>query len=100
MLNFAQPQWLLLIFLIPVFFSAYAVTRRLRRRRIRRFGDEALVNALIPSRSASKGWVRLVLFSIGFLFLSAGLSRHQIGAKLKEQTSRGAEIMIGLDVYN
>lgn len=100
MLNFAQPQWLLLIFLIPVFFIAYAVTRKLRKRRIRRFGDDTLVEALMPSRSRSKGWVRLVLFSIGFLFLSVGLSRPQIGAKLKEHKTKGAEIMIALDVSN
>ena len=100
MINFAQPQYLLLIFLIPLFFVCYAIVCRLRKRRIRKFGDEALVSGLMPSASRAKGWVRLVLFSIAFFFFSIGLSRPQIGAKLKEHKTKGAEIMIVLDVSN
>lgn len=63
-------------------------------------GDERLVSLLMPSYSRAKTWVRLTLFSIGFFFLVIGLSRPQIGAKLKEHKTRGAEIMIVLDVSN
>ena len=91
---------MLLIFLIPLFFVCYAIVCRLRKRRIRKFGDEALVSGLMPSASRAKGWVRLVLFSIAFFFFSIGLSRPQIGAKLKEHKTKGAEIMIVLDVSN
>lgn len=100
MINFAQSQYLLLILLIPVFFIIQAVVLRLRRRRIRKFGDESLVNQLMPSYSKSKVWLRLTLFSIGFFFFAVGLSRPQIGAKLKEHQTKGAEIMILLDVSN
>ena len=100
MLNFAQAQYLLLLFLIPVFFIIQAVILKLRARRIRKFGDEALVSRLMPSYSKGKVWVRLVLFSIGFFFFVIGLSRPQIGAKLKEHETKGAEIMIVLDVSN
>lgn len=100
MLNFAQAQYLLLLFLIPVFFIIQAVILKLRMRRIRKFGDEALVSRLMPSYSKGKVWVRLALFSIGFFFFVIGLSRPQIGAKLKEHETKGAEIMIVLDVSN
>jgi len=100
MLNFAQSQYLLLLFLIPVFFVVQALVLKMRRNRIRKFGDEALVSGLMPSYSKGKVWVRLVLFSIGFFFFVIGLSRPQIGAKLKEHETRGAEIMIVLDVSN
>lgn len=100
MINFAQPQYLLLIFLIPLFFVSYLLMRHFRRRRIRKFGDERLVRGIMPSVSQSKGWVRLVLFSLAFFFFSIGMSRPQIGAKLKEHKTKGAEIMIVLDVSN
>ncbi|MDE5890052.1 MAG: VWA domain-containing protein [Bacteroidales bacterium] len=100
MLNFAQAQYLMLLLLIPVFFLLYGGAQRIRRRRIRKFGDEALVNELMPSRSVSKGWVRVTMFSLAFLFFVIGLSRPQIGAKLKEQKTKGVEIMIALDVSN
>ena len=100
MINFAQPQYLLLIFLIPLFFAAYALMLHFRKRRLRRFGDGALVSGLMPSVSSAKGWVRITLFSLAFFFFAIGLSRPQIGAKLKEHKTKGVEIMIALDVSN
>ena len=100
MINFAHAQYLLLILLIPFFFVIQAVVLKLRRRRLRKFGDEALVSSLMPSYSKAKTWVRLVLFSIAFFFFVIGLARPQIGAKLKEHQTKGAEIMIVLDVSN
>ena len=100
MINFAQAQYLFLILLIPVFFLLQALVFNLRTRRIRKFGDEELVRKLMPSYSKSKVWVRLALFSIGCFFFVIGLSRPQIGAKLKEHETKGAEIMIALDVSN
>lgn len=100
MINFAQAQYLLLLLLVPFFFIIQAVVLKLRKRRIRKFGDEALVSRLMPSYSEGKTWIRLVLFSIGFIFFIIGLARPQIGARLKEHETRGAEIMIVLDVSN
>jgi Ca-activated chloride channel family protein len=100
MINFAQSQYLLLLLLIPFFFILHALVIRLRKRRLRRFGDETLVKQLMPSYTVSKAWVRLVLFSLAFFFFVIGLSRPQIGAKVKEHETKGAEIMIVLDVSN
>ena len=100
MINFANSQYLLLLLLIPFFFVIQSVVLMLRKRRIRKFGDEALVNSLMPSYARAKVWVRLSMFSLGFFFFVIGLSRPQIGAKLKEHETKGAEIMIVLDVSN
>ncbi|MBO6247564.1 MAG: VWA domain-containing protein [Bacteroidales bacterium] len=100
MIIFAHPQYLLLLLLIPFFFLGLALWMRARRRRIRKFGDETLVGELMPSWSKSKRWVRAVLYSLAFFFFVIGLSRPQIGAKLKEYKVKGAEIMVVLDVSN
>lgn len=100
MLYFANSQFLYLLLLVPVPLIVYALLCRLRRRRLRRFGDEDAVSALMPSRSAAKPWVRVVFFCIALTFFVIGLSRPLIGAKLKEHESKGAEIMICLDVSN
>ena len=97
---FANSEYLPLLLLVPLIPVAYAVLRRLRIRRIRRFGDETLVRQLMPSWSGAKGWVRTVLFSLAFFFFVIGLARPQIGAKLSERKTRGAEVMIVLDVSN
>lgn len=100
MLLFADYKYLYLLLLIPVFLLGYALLRWLRKRRVKAFGEEELVNALMPSRSRSKGWVRMVLFCLGFLFFVLGLARPQTGAKLSERKTKGAEIIVALDVSN
>lgn len=100
MMIFANPEYLFLLILALAIPVVYAVVRWLRVLRIRRFGDEQLVRELMPSWSGSKGWVRIILFSLAFAFFILGLSRPQIGAKLSQRETRGAEIMICLDVSN
>ncbi|MBR5064559.1 MAG: VWA domain-containing protein, partial [Bacteroidales bacterium] len=100
MLLFADYIYLYLLLLIPVFLLGYALLRGLRKRRVKAFGEPELVNALMPSRSRSKGWVRMVLFCLGFLFFVLGLARPQTGAKLSERKTKGAEIIVALDVSN
>ena len=100
MLIFANIRYLLLLLLVPLIPMLYGLARYLRRRRIRAFGDEVLVRELMPSWSASKGWVRVILFDIALFFFAIGMARPQIGAKLSERETKGAEIIICLDVSN
>lgn len=100
MIQFAQYQYLFLILLIPFFFVGNALRLYFQKRRIRKFGDQSLVLQLMPSRSVSKSWVRITLFSIAFFFFSIGMARPQIGAKLSERESKGVEVMVCLDVSN
>ena len=100
MINFANAQYLLLLLLIPIFIIIQVIVLKLRRRRIRRFGDERLVSQMMPSYSSVKTWLRLSFFVLGFFFFVLGLSRPQIGATVKERETKGAEIMIVLDVSN
>ena len=100
MLYFGNPIFLYLLLLVPLIPVVYALMRTGRRRRMRRFGDEALVSALMPSWSSSKGWWRVALFCLGFACFVIGLSRPVTGAKLARHETSGAEIMICLDVSN
>lgn len=100
MLYFANPEYFWLLLLVPLIPLFYGIVRALRRRRIRAFGDERLVRQLMPSWSGSKGWIRIILFALAFFCFVIGISRPQMGAKLKEHEAKGAEIMICLDVSN
>ena len=100
MIYLAQGGYLLLILLIPLMFTAYWLMRRLRKRRIARFGDPELVARLTPEVPRRKGWMKLTLLSLALLFLAIGMARPQLGAILKEKEIKGAEIMVVLDVSN
>ena len=100
MLMFANYEYLYLLFLVPVFILGYGVLRLLRARKVKAFGDPALVEVLMPSWSRSKGWVKVALFSLAFAFFAIGLARPRTGAKLAERNTKGAEIIVALDVSN
>lgn len=100
MLQFAQPLYLWLLLLVPAFPLLYGAVRAMRRLRVRRLGDERLVRQLMPSWSGAKGWWRIAIWSLAFLCFVLGLARPQIGAKLSERETKGAEIMVCLDVSN
>lgn len=100
MIMFAQYRFLYLLLLIPLVLAGYAVLRYLRNRRLKAFGDPELVNSLMPSRSASKGWVRMGLWSLAFAFFAIGLAQPRTGARLAEKNTKGAEIIVALDVSN
>lgn len=97
---FAESGYLFLLLLIPLFIIVQTLVLRFRRRRLEKFGDEALVKNLMPSYSKAKVWLRLSFFLLAFSFFVLGISRPQMGAILKEHKTRGAEVMIVLDVSN
>ncbi len=100
MIHFATPIYLLLIFLVPFFYLLYAMHRRGRNKKIALLGDLKVIERLMPNRTKLKGWVRITFFSLAWVFFMIGLARPQIGARLKESTKKGSEIMIALDVSN
>ncbi len=100
MLLFASEKYLFLLLLVPLFPIAYAVLTALRRKRMKRLVSAKMSEVLMPHYSGAKAWVKVILFTVGFFFFVIGLARPQIGAKLSEHRTRGAEIMICLDVSN
>lgn len=100
MIMFANSGFLILLIFTILFPIGYGIARALRRRRLRRLGDEGLVRKLTADWSGTKGWVRIILFSLAWACFVLALSRPQVGAKLSKREARGAEIMICLDVSN
>ncbi len=100
MIMFANSGFLILLIFTILFPVGYGIARSLRRRRLCRLGDEGLVRKLTADWSGSKGWVRTILFSLAWACFVLALSRPQVGAKLSKRETRGAEIMICLDVSN
>ena len=100
MVYLAQPQYLLLLLIVPLLFVAYALYLRARRRRIARLGDPELVARLMPDASIGKGWLKVSLLAAAWFFFAIGLARPQLGARLKEHESKGVEVVIALDVSN
>ena len=100
MLYFAAIKYLWLLLLVPLLPLLYALSLGMRRKRLEKLGDAAAAARLMPHYSRAKGWIRLILVDLALGLLAIALARPQIGAKLAERETRGAEIMICLDVSN
>lgn len=99
MLLFAQAKYLYLLLLIPLIIIAFAVLRGLRKRSLRRFAPD-YPEGIVSEASSAQAWWKMILFCLAFSFFIIGLARPVIGAKLSERQTRGAEIVICLDVSN
>ena len=100
MIYLAQPAYLFLLLVIPLLFVGYGLWLSNRRKKIEKIGDPSLVERLMPDASTGKGWLKITLLALAWLFFTIGLARPQTGARLKEHESKGAEVMIALDVSN
>jgi tetratricopeptide (TPR) repeat protein len=71
-----------------------------RKNKLKKIGNPALVNNLIPYASKRKRIIKVVLFALGFSSLVIALCNLQTGSKLTEVKREGADIIVCLDVSN
>ncbi|MDE6197569.1 MAG: VWA domain-containing protein, partial [Muribaculaceae bacterium] len=98
--DFAHPQYLYLLLLVPLFVLAFAAARASRRARLRRFGRPEVIAALMPDASKYTPAVKFILAMLALTALVIMLARPRAGAKEQQETSAGIEVMIAFDVSN
>lgn len=100
MFRFAHPETLYLLGLVPLLMVLFFWGRGRRKRQLRKFGEDMLMEQLMPNVSAKRPvWkFYLTLFAItAMIFAVAG---PQFGSKLQTSKRKGIEIIIALDVSN
>lgn len=100
MFRFANPQYLWLLALVPLFAVLFLAAARRRRQRLARFGDPALLCGLMPAVSTRRTGVKFILFCGAVVLVVLAVARPQFGSKLREEKSRGVEMMLAVDVSN
>lgn len=100
MFRFANGELLYLLIAVPVLAAVYALAARRRKRLVARFGNPELVRSLMPDFSRGRIRLKAVLFITAFALLALAAARPQFGSKLREEKSRGVEMMLAVDVSN
>ncbi len=106
MFNFANPELLYLLLLIPVMALIYMLGRLAMRNRLKKFGNPEVIDHLMPDRSKYMPTVKIILVLTALMFLIIALSRPFVlkaeGDKESstKETTAGIEIMVCLDVSN
>ena len=81
MLRFEDPIYLLLLWLIPLLAVIRLITWRQRRRKLRKFGDPALLKDMMPDVSRFRPTVKFWLMNAALAVLIVMLARPQMGSR-------------------
>ena len=96
MIRFVNPEWLLLIAVIPLLVFRYVRRQRERGGSIR-FSDLSSARRIVPSLMLRLRHGLLVLRCLAILLLVAALARPQSGREGREILSQGIDIVLALD---
>ena len=97
---FANPEWLWLLLAVVAIPVIYIMLRLYRRSKIKRFGNVATLQSLMPNYNGVRGWIKIALFSLAIGFLALALARPQTGSKLRTTEVEGREVVLVVDVSN
>ncbi len=96
-MEFGSPQFLWLLWLVPVVILFYLISFRRKRKALGAFGSLGLMAKLTPSVSRRKQRLKTILMVLGLSFLLFSLARPQYGKRLRMMKRRGVDIIICLD---
>ena len=98
--RFAHPEYFYALLVIPVLVIFFIISRIVRNKSLKRFGDRDLVVQLMPSVSTGRPLVKFLLWMLVIALVIAALAQPQFGSKLQTSKKKGIEIIIALDVSN
>lgn len=100
MFRFAHPDFLYLLFILPVLVAFYVYAIVLKKKALKKYGNPELLAELMPEvspkRQHLKFWLLFGAITV-VIFIIAG---PQFGSKLETVKRQGVEIMVCLDVSN
>lgn len=100
MFRFSNPEYLYLLLLIPAIILLFLVINIRQRKRLKAFGDPALLAQLMPDFSHRRPPLKFILQVTAITICIIMIAGPQFGSKLEKSKRQGAELMIALDVSN
>ncbi|MCL2289809.1 MAG: VWA domain-containing protein [Bacteroidetes bacterium] len=100
MFRFENENYLYGLIIIPVFILGYILLYYAAKKRWRQFGDETLMNRLMPLRSFSMQTIKFSLLMAALACFILALANPQVGSTLEKGTRKGVDIMIAMDISN
>jgi Ca-activated chloride channel family protein len=100
MFRFAHPQYLNLLYLLPVLIALFWYLGRNRKKLLQIFADKELHKTLFPTDSNLKRWSKFVIILLALTCLVFAAANPQVGTKMQEVKQTGIDVFILLDVSN
>jgi Ca-activated chloride channel family protein len=96
-MHFARPQYLTVLWAIPVLAAFFLWSLRRRRRRLEAFISPPLAGRLAREFSRPKAQSRVLLFTGFFAFSILALARPQWGSRMDTVQRQGVDLIVALD---
>ena len=100
MFRFEDPTYLYLLVLIPILALVRYVSYRNQKKRLRRFGEPALLKELMPNVSFLRPLTKFWMLQGALALLIVMLARPQMGTKISHEKRMGIETIIAMDISN
>ena len=100
MFRFAHPEYLNLLYLLPVLVAMFWFLGRNRKKLLQNFADKELHKTLFPTDSNLKRWAKFVIILLALTCLVFAAANPQVGTKMQEVKQTGIDVFILLDVSN
>ena len=100
MFRFEAPIYLWLLVLIPILALIRFISYHDQKKRLRKFGDPALLKELMPDVSHFRPSVKFWILQAALALLIVMLARPQMGTKINQEKRVGIETIIAMDISN
>ena len=100
MFRFEDPIYLYLLVLIPILALIRFVLFRNQKKRLRKFGEPALLKKLMPDVSRFRPSVKFWILQGALALLIVMLACPQLGTKISHEKRIGIETIIAMDISN
>lgn len=100
MFKFANPEYLYLLFLIPILIVILVVTTYRTNQNIKKYGNAHILYRLMPNKSKIRPIIKYIITIIIFALVIVLMARPQFGSTLTTKKVSGIEIVIAMDVSN
>jgi len=100
MFRFANPEYLNLLYLLPVLITLFWYIGRNRKKLLQIFANKELHKTLFPTDSNLKRWTKFALILLALTCLVFAAANPQVGTKMQEVKQTGIDVFILLDVSN
>ena len=100
MFQFASPEYLYFLLLVPILIGIYIVFSIRRRQIIKHFGNPELLETLMPNVSRFRPALKFIVQLVAMIFLIIVLAQPQFGSREETTARQGIEVMIVLDLSN
>ncbi len=100
MFRFGNNDVLYALVIVPVMIILFLVSRYMRKRSMRKFGDTDLLSQLTPYLSRLRPVIKFIFLLLALTSVIFAMADPQFGSKLEKVKRKGVELIIALDVSN